>query len=188
MVCKPDKNIEFAFSKLSLYKFVKPSQKVCFAMLFCMMLVLLLNQKCLSQNLNNKTAFEVNKSMGRGINIPSIQNMNAEHYKIIKKAGFNNVRIPIHPFNQTSVDQNFTLKPAFLEMVDSAVNRSLVAGLIPIIDFHEHNAMQKDPLGTKPMFLAIWRQLATHYKDFPAQVLFEIANEPNMKPEIWNQI
>ncbi|RZJ15473.1 MAG: glycoside hydrolase family 5 protein, partial [Acinetobacter sp.] len=126
--------------------------------------------------------------LGKGVNIPSIQIMNAFHYKIIKAAGFDHVRIPIHPFSQTTGTAEFQLRESFLAMLDTAVNRSLANGLIPIIDFHEHNAMQKDPLGTKPMFLAIWDQIAIHYKDSPSSVLFEVANEPNMKAEIWNEI
>lgn len=51
-----------------------------------------------------------------------------------------------------------------------------------------HGAMGKDPIGTKPMFLAMWKQIAEHCKNYSNDVLFEIANEPNMKPEIWNQI
>jgi hypothetical protein len=63
---------------------------------------------------------------------------------------------------------------------------ALKAKLMVIIDFHEHGALQKDPLGKKPMFLAIWKQVAEHYAGLPKEVLFEIANEPNMKPELWN--
>jgi endoglucanase len=132
--------------------------------------------------------FKVNNQLGRGINISGYPSLEEVDYKAIKDAGFSNVRIPIHPFGQTNGDENFTLKPAFLETLDLAVKRALSNKLIPIIDFHEHNAMQKDPRGTKPMFLAIWKQLAEHYKDASKKVLFEIANEPNMKPEIWNEI
>lgn len=132
--------------------------------------------------------FEVNAKLGKGINIPSIQNMNNDHYKLIKDAGFDNVRIPIKPFNETIGDEDFTLKESFLESLDLAVQRSLDNDIMPIIDLHEHHAMQADPIGNLPMFLAIWEQLADHYKDYPAEVLFEIANEPNMQPSIWNQI
>ena len=162
--------------------------KQCFLQLVSGLLVML-SVTAYSQNESKDQAtFNVNKELGRGVNIPSIQNMNAQHYFTIKEAGFNNVRIPIHPFKQTINDSSFVLKPVFFEMLDSAVYRSLAANLIPIIDFHEHNAMQKSPMGTKPMFLNMWQQLAEHYKNFPSKVLFEIANEPNMKPEIWNQI
>jgi endoglucanase len=132
--------------------------------------------------------FKTNELLGRGINVSGYPGLQEVHYKLIKDAGFSNVRIPVHPFNQTISDSSFTLSPSFFEKLDDAVNFSLKHKLIPIIDLHEHQAMQEDPIGTKPKFLAIWEQLATHYKDSPQEVLFEIANEPNMKPEIWNEI
>jgi endoglucanase len=57
-----------------------------------------------------------------------------------------------------------------------------------IVDFHEHVAIEKDPLGNKPKILAMWKQIAEHCKDYPNEVLFEICNEPNMKPETRNEI
>jgi endoglucanase len=134
----------------------------------------------------NKPVFDLNSRLNIGINIPSIQNMSEEHYKIIKEAGFNNVRIPIAPFKEKMSETDFTLKPSFFVMLDEAIKRSLANNLIPIIDFHEHNAIQKDPLGLAPMFYSMWQQIAEHYKDAPNDVLFEIANEPNMKPDLWN--
>lgn len=133
-------------------------------------------------------AFELNERMGRGVNIPTIQNMDASHYKIIKDAGFDNVRIPIHPFKEVESEKDFTLKASFLKSLDEAVKNALSNKLIPIIDFHEHHAMQNGPLGTAPKFYAIWQQIAEHYKDSPDEVLFEIANEPNMKPDLWNDL
>jgi endoglucanase len=135
---------------------------------------------------NAKNAFRVNERLGRGVNIEGYGGMTAAHYEAIRDAGFKNVRIPIHPFSQTLGGETHLLKPSFLKTLDQAVDMALANKLMPIIDFHEHNAMQKDPLGRKPMFLAIWKQLAEHYKDAPDEVLFEIANEPNMRPDIWN--
>ncbi len=133
-------------------------------------------------------AFKVNQLLGRGINVPGYETLSSDNFKAIKDAGFSNVRIPIHPFNQLLNDSNFVLKPSFFEKLDEVVAIALKNKLMPIIDFHEHTAMQNNPLSKKPMFLAIWKQLAEHYKDAPKEVLFEIANEPNMKPEIWNEI
>lgn len=134
----------------------------------------------------NESVFTLNKKLGRGINIPNIESMNAKHYQDIKAAGFSNVRIPIAPFDETVSKTDFTLKPSFFEMLDKAVNNSLENNLIPIIDFHQHHVIQNDPLGVAPTFYAIWQQIAEHYKDAPSEVLFEIANEPNIKPDLWN--
>lgn len=134
----------------------------------------------------NIPVFELNKRLNRGINLPRIENMDANHYKVIKEAGFNNVRIPIAPFNETVSETDFTLKPSFFKTLDEAIERALSNNLIPIIDFHQHHVIEKNPLGVAPAFYAIWQQIAEYYKDAPSDVLFEIANEPNVKPDLWN--
>ena len=149
------------------------------------------------QKSKDRFAFEQNDKMGRGINIIGYDpiwndmdkaRMKAKHFKLIKEAGFNNVRIKISPFRFAMGDSSYTIRPTFFKTLDWIVKQSLENNLMTIIDFHEHGAMEKDPLGTKPMLLAQWKQIAEHYKDAPEEVLFEIANEPNMKPELWNSI
>ncbi|WP_431200389.1 glycoside hydrolase family 5 protein [Mucilaginibacter sp. P25] len=149
------------------------------------------------QTVNYSDAFAQNAKMGRGVNIIGYDplwkdatkaRMKDKHFKQIKNAGFDNVRIVISPFKFSLHDSTFTINPDFFKKLDWAVKESLRNNLMTIVDFHEHNAMGKDPLGTKSMFLSMWKQIADHYKDYPHDVLFEIANEPNMKPELWNKI
>jgi endoglucanase len=145
----------------------------------------------------DKYAFEQNSKLGRGVNIIgydpiwndfSKARMKEKHFKLIKEAGFSNVRIKVSPFSHSLKDSLFTIDPKFLTTLDWIVKQALANKLMPIVDFHEHNAMEKDPMGTKPMFLAMWKQIAEHCKNYPQNVVFEIANEPNMKPETWNQL
>jgi endoglucanase len=142
-------------------------------------------------------AFSQNQRLGRGLNIlsadpvwknPAAARMQARHFALIKAAGYGNVRIAINPFGFATDQVDFNLDPKFFVTLDWAVHEALKNGLMPIVDFHEHHAMGTDPLGKKKMFLAMWRQIAAHAKDYPPQVLFEICNEPNMKPEIWNEL
>lgn len=150
-----------------------------------------------AQNYNsNEYAHSQNAKLGRGVNIIgydpiwedwSKARMQSKHFKLIKEAGFSNVRIKISPFS-FSTDSSYTIDPQFYKTLDWAVKQALENKLIPIVDFHQHNEMEKDPIGTKPMFLAMWKQIANYCKDYPDEVLFEIANEPNMKPELWNEI
>lgn len=144
----------------------------------------------------NAYAFQQNEKLGRGVNIIgydpiwndfSKARMQEKHFKLIKEAGFSNVRIKISPF-KFSTDKDFTIDPKFFSTLDWVIENALKNNLKPIVDFHEHHAMQQDPKGIKPMFLAMWKQIAAHCKDLPNDVFFEIANEPNMKPEIWNQM
>jgi endoglucanase len=145
----------------------------------------------------NDFAFEQNKRLGRGVNIigydpiwrdSSKARMKDSHFKMIKEAGFNNVRIVISPFRFSLNDSNYTIDPKFYQTLDWAINNALKNGLMAIVDFHEHITIAKDPIGNKPKVLAMWKQISEHCKDYSNNVLFEICNEPNMKPEIWNSI
>jgi len=142
-------------------------------------------------------AFQQNKKLGRGVNIigydplwkdSSKARMKEAHFKLIKEAGFSNVRIVMAPFKFSMNDTTCTINPKFYETLDWAIKMALKYKLMAIVDFHEHNAMQKNPMGTKPKLVAMWKQIAEHCKDYPNDVVFEIANEPNMKQETWNEI
>jgi endoglucanase len=146
---------------------------------------------------SDKFAFKQNEKLGRGVNIIGYDalwqsadkaRMKDKHFKLIKEAGFDNVRIVIMPFKFSLNDSTFALDPKFFKTLDWAVDQALKNKLMAIIDFHEHHAMQQDPKGNKAKFLAMWEQIAEHYKNASNDVLFEIANEPNMKPETWNDI
>ena len=142
-------------------------------------------------------AFDQNKRLGRGVNIIGYDplwkdtakaRMRDKHFKLIKEAGFSNVRIVISPFKFALGDSAYSINPVFFERLDWAIKIALQNKLMAIVDFHEHNAMGKDPLGARPKFLSMWKQIAEHCKNYSNNVLFEIANEPNMKPEIWNSL
>ncbi len=172
-------------------------KEIVYHFIIIIIILLIVTERSYGQQWKGKRfAFEQNRKLGRGVNIigydplwndPSKARMKDKHFKLIKDAGFNNVRIKISPF-RFSIDSAYTIKPSFFTTLDWAIKESLKNRLMVIVDFHEHIAMGKDPLGTKPMFLAMWKQIAQHCKDYKNDVVFEIANEPNMKPEIWNQI
>lgn len=176
-------------------KFKNTMKKLPFLPLLVMLLSLS-TQIAIAQK-SDRFAFKQNARMGRGVNILSADpvwktkektRFNDEHFKIIKKGGFDNVRIAIHPFKYIKSSTDFTLDPSFFQTLDWSVKESLSNNLMTIIDLHEHGSMSKNPLDKKPMLLAIWEQIAAHYKDYPKELLFEICNEPNMDPTIWNGI
>jgi endoglucanase len=144
-------------------------------------------------------SFEQNKRLGRGVNIigydplwrsrskARIQN---EHFKLIKEAGFSSVRINLHPFRYGNADASYKLSRTWFETLDWAIGQALSNELMVILDFHEFGAMGRDPTGNKSRFLAIWKQIAERYKDYPNKVIFEILNEPSreLTAELWNQL
>jgi endoglucanase len=142
------------------------------------------------------SAYEQCKKLGRGINIIGYDKelwkdhtrgrFKEEYFKMIKEAGFSNIRVNLHPFS--NMDSTYKIKSGWLETLDWVIKKGLEADLMIILDLHEFNAMAADPVAKKEMFLSVWKQLAPRYKDQPGNVIFEILNEPNQKltAELWN--
>ena len=141
-------------------------------------------------------AFAQNKRLGRGVNVLGYDpiwrhrdrgRFKAEYFRAIHDAGFNHVRINLHPFRD-SRGQSGKLREDYLETLDWAVDQALASQLLVVLDFHEFDAMSRDPVGLRERYLAIWSQLASRHKDRPAEVLFEILNEPHGKftADLWN--
>ena len=148
--------------------------------------------------MGNSEIFRKNQLLGRGVNIlgydpiwkkRSKARMKDEHFRRIKEAGFSNIRIPLYPFRDSGINEKYRVAKSWFETLDWAIEQSLSEGLLPILDFHEFGAMGQDPLGNRKRFLATWKQIGEHYKDYPDKVVFEILNEPNkeLTPELWNQ-
>jgi endoglucanase len=143
-------------------------------------------------------AHSQNRRLARGVNIIGYDplwgnreqaRMQDKHFRLIKEAGFNHVRINLHPFKHMGDAPDYPIKPAWLETLDWAVEQALGQELLVILDMHEFNAMARDPEGLKPKYLAVWEQLAARYQGAPDTVLFELLNEPNgaLTPALWNQ-
>jgi endoglucanase len=140
--------------------------------------------------------FKQVKQMRRGVNIigydPLWKNFDEgrfkeRHFKLIKKSGFQTVRINLHGFDH--MDATGKLDESFLQTLDWAVKNALSSKLQVILDLHNYTDFAKDPAGYKPKFLAFWRQIAPRYKDASSHLLFEILNEPNggLTPQLWNE-
>lgn len=151
--------------------------------------------------MKNKTdVFAQNRHLGRGVNIIGYDDalwqartqarMQDRHFKLIKQAGFNHVRINLHPFKHMGDAPDYPISPTWLRILDWAVAQALENDLVIILDMHQFNAMGKDPEGLKLKYLAVWQQLAVRYKDCPDTVMFELLNEPNgaLTSEMWNQL
>lgn len=123
-----------------------------------------------------------------GINFPTIfQHENAceqpdnfvfqkKYYDIIKEKGFNHIRFPVGFYKYViDGDENYTLKPEFLPTLAKAVDLALEAGLMIVLDAHPHNMSDKEG------FIKVWTQVAEYFKDYPEELMFELANEPCYK-------
>ncbi len=150
-------------------------------------------------NAQSADVYQRNEAIGRGINLGNALEAPSEgswgvvlkdhYFTKISKAGFDSVRIPIRWSNHAAPNKPYTINETFFKRVDWAINQALKNDLVVIIDIHHYEEILKDPLQHKSRFLAMWKQIAKRYKDYPNQLYFEILNEPNgqLKPALWNE-
>jgi len=111
-------------------------------------------------------------------------------FSIIRQAGFTLIRVPICWSAHVSPAPVFTIDPAFLSRVDWVVTQAEKNDLRAILDYHNDDALMKMPDDNADRFVAIWKQIAEHYKDAPDSIRFELLNEPNGKLNAarWNAL
>ncbi|MGE5679818.1 MAG: glycoside hydrolase family 5 protein [Bacillota bacterium] len=140
--------------------------------------------------------FEQNKRLGRGVNIigydpiwnsPEAARFKEKHFRLIKEAGLQSVRINLSAFRFMD-KETYQLKDNFLKTLDWAVDNALKNELQVILDLHEFQPMSKNPAAKKEMFLAFWRQISDKFSHAPQSVMFEILNEPfgELTDSLWN--
>lgn len=105
--------------------------------------------------------------------------VSAEEFAQMKKEGFDHVRVPIGWHQYAGPGPEFTLEPEIFAKVDFVVTNALQNKLAVMINLHHFNALDQNPTNATAEFLAIWRQIAAHYQDFPKQLVFELDNEPH---------
>ena len=138
----------------------------------------------------SKHAFEINKRLGRGVNIgdtfeaPSWGNSwDYSYLRIIADLGFSHVRLPVRwdiP-ERTMTVAPYSISADFLENIKSIVDEAISNNLHIIINMHHHSTLFNDPAGQKARFLSQWQQIADFFKAYPDNLLFEILNEPRGK-------
>ncbi len=93
--------------------------------------------------------------------------------------GCDHIRIPIHLFNMSGEAPDYKLDPIFLMLIDGPVNWAEELGLYIILDNHSFDpAITTDP-AILDQLIAVWQQMAEHYKDYSTFICYEILNEPH---------
>lgn len=113
-----------------------------------------------------------------------------EYFGIIKQAGFDSVRLPVRWPDYALKFEPYRINPTFFNRVDEAVRQALDQQLQVVLDLHYYDELMLYPEAQRERFLAIWRQLAEHYRDYPDKLAFELLNEPvkNVTAEVWNKL
>jgi endoglucanase len=148
---------------------------------------------------NPPDPYAVNRALGQGVNLGNALEapsegawgmvIEEEYLELIREAGFTSVRIPIRWNAHAREAAPYTIDPRFFARVDEVVGWALDRGLLAIIDFHHYNELMEAPATHRSRFLALWQQIAEHYRDYPGTLVFEVLNEPhrNLTPELWNE-
>jgi endoglucanase len=143
---------------------------------------------------------QLKPAFGRGINLGNALEapregdwgvtLKEEYFEKIAAAGFDSVRIPVRWSAHAGTSAPYLIDPKFFDRVDWAINQSLKQNLIPVLNMHHYEEIFNDPDKHSERFVALWRQIAEHYKGYSQKLAFELLNEPNtnLKAEKWNQI
>lgn len=115
-----------------------------------------------------------------------------KHFEMAAQAGFDHLRLPVRFTTTERSDPNppYTIKPDFFARVDWALDRAAAHGLSIILDVHHFEEIHKHPKEQAPRLYGLWRQISERYASRPAQVAFEILNEPNAElvPALLNEL
>ncbi len=113
-----------------------------------------------------------------------------DDFSIIRQAGFSLIRVPICWSAHAGPAPDYIIDPAFFSRIDWVVAQAEKNNLIAILDYHNDDALMKDPDANADRFVALWKQIAAHYKDAPFSIFFELLNEPNGKLNAprWNDL
>jgi len=131
--------------------------------------------------------FEINKLIGRGINIGNALEapnegewgvtIKEEYFNIIKDANFSSVRIAVCWSAHALAEKPYTVDPNFFKRMNWVILTAMKREAIVIVTMHHYNELYENPAAHKERFLAMWKQIAEHYKNYPNALLFEPLNE-----------
>lgn len=146
-------------------------------------------------NTNASTAKDIIVDMGAGFNLgnvfdnginPSTPSTNKAIIDLYYEAGMRHVRIPttwMDGFSSNLADANGTLNkahPRFLELKE-IIDYALAKKMYVVLNTHHEHWLKKNYDGSAAFdtkFAKLWTEIATFFKDYPKQLLFDVLNEP----------
>ena len=124
-------------------------------------------------------------NFGNDLEVPPGQKWAVKHttndLARMRTEGFDHVRIPVGWHHYTGSEPDFKIAPEIFNRADALVTNALALGLNVLINAHHFDDFTTDPARHKTRFLAIWQQVAEHYRSAPAGLTFELLNEPRDK-------
>ncbi len=100
------------------------------------------------------------------------------HFAMAKAAGLDHVRLPARFSAHADKKAPYLIESDFFDRIDWAIEQAKDNGLSLIIDLHHYEELMKKPSEHADRLVAMWKQIAEHYKSAPPSVAFELINEP----------
>ncbi|MEJ8818704.1 glycoside hydrolase family 5 protein [Lacibacter sp. H407] len=156
-----------------------------------------------SINTNSTTAKEIIEDMAAGFNLgntfenginSSAPATNKQIIDLYYSAGMRHVRIPVtwaQGFSSNLADANGNVNvshPRLLELKE-IVDYALAKKMYVVINTHHEHWLKDNYDGSAAFdtkFTTLWNGIATFFKDYPKQLLFEVLNEPEGAMGQWS--
>lgn len=154
----------------------------------------------LQEAMANSYFRQLRPPFGRGVNLGNALEapqegkwgvkLEEDYFSAIKAAGFDSIRLPVCWSAHADSKPPYRIDPQFFERVDWAVRQALSRQLKLVLNVHHYAEMDQRPDEHRARFLALWEQIAEHYRDRPAELAFELLNEPhdNLTAPKWNKL
>ena len=112
------------------------------------------------------------------------------YYPLIKKLGFDHVRIPVRWSIWTDDDNGYKINEEFMVEVEKTVKRFLDEGLEVILNVHHFREAMDKPRENAEKLFAIWEQVGARFAGYSDALIFEVMNEPTWRTtaEEWNEV
>lgn len=154
-------------------------------------------------NTNATTAKEIMLDMGGGFNLGNVfdnginastPSTNKAIIDLYYNAGMRHVRIPttwMDGFSSNIADANGninTIHPRFLQLKET-IDYALSKKMYVVLNTHHEHWLKNNYDGSAAYdtkFAKLWTDIATFFKDYPKQLLFEVLNEPEGKLGQWS--
>ena len=154
-------------------------------------------------------ALAMNSALGRGVNFGNMLEaptegawgvrLQEDYFDKVVEAGFQSVRLPVRWSNHAALSGDAVIDEAFAKRVDHAVDELLKRKLVVVLNMHHYRQLDGDALDAgeavvnravlELRFLNLWKQIAQRYRDKPANLVFELYNEPHgSQNDSWNEL
>ena len=145
-------------------------------------------------------AWSAEAPFSRGVNLtnwlqaPNAQNVHfakfgRADFAQIQQLGCDVVRLPINLHAMTSGPPDYRIDPLLYDFLDQIADWADELGLHLILDNHTFDPAVNTSPDIGDVLVPVWTQLAAHFAAHPAQLYYEILNEPHgISDAAWNAI